>query len=56
MEVRATYGLLLGVVEGIVGCVDDLALDLVGPTAVIPEAASAGADIALCHVNGLAIV
>jgi hypothetical protein len=52
----ATYWLLLGVVEGVVRGLDDLALDLVGPTAVVSQATSARTHITLGHVDGLAIV
>ena len=36
--------------------VDGLALDLVGPAAVVPQAASDGADVSPGHGDGLAIV
>lgn len=36
--------------------VERLALDLVGPPAVVPDAADDGADVAPRHVDGLAIV
>ena len=56
-DLRAdTDWFLLQVVEG-VGCgVDDLALDLVGPAAVVSQAADTHADVDLGHVGGLAIV
>ena len=51
-----TDGLLLDVVEGVGGGVGDTALDLVGPAAVVSEAACAHADVDLGHVKGLAVV
>lgn len=42
--------------EHIRGDVDGLALDLVGPAAVVPQAAGDGADVALGHGKRLAIV
>lgn len=33
-----------------------LALDLVGPSTVVPNAANDGAHVSTCHVDGLAIV
>ena len=56
MLVERTYGLLLGVVESIGNGVDDLAFDLVRPSTVVPQTASAHADIDLRHRHGLAIV
>ena len=49
-------GLLADVVEGVRGGVDGLALNLVGPTAVVAQAAGAHADVDLGHVDGLAVV
>lgn len=52
-----TYGLLADVVEGIGGGVNNLALDLVGPTTIVSQATSASSDIdVLGHVVGLAVV
>lgn len=51
-----TDWLLADVVEGVWGGVDDLALDLVCPAAVVPQAASAHADVHLRHGDGLAVV
>lgn len=52
-----TYGLLADVVE-LVGCsIDDLALNLVGPAAIVSQAASAAGNIdVLGHAEGLAVV
>jgi hypothetical protein len=36
--------------------IDRLALDLVGPAAVVPDAANDGADVAAGHGDGLAVV
>jgi hypothetical protein len=54
--IRTSYRLLLGVVEGIRRSLDDLALDLVCPSTVVPQATGTGTDIALGHGDGLAIV
>jgi hypothetical protein len=55
--VRDTDRLFPDVVEGVGACVDDLALDLVCPTTVVPQAASSGRDIdALGHAEGLAVI
>lgn len=51
-----TYGLLAGVVEHVGGNVDGLALNLVGPATVVTDAGGNGADIALGHGDGLAVV
>lgn len=51
-----TDWLLLDVVEGIWGGIDDLALNLVGPAAVVSQAACAHADVDLGHGDGLAVV
>ena len=48
--------LLLDVVEGVGGGVDDLALNLVGPAAVVAESANAHGDVDLGHADGLAVV
>lgn len=48
--------LLLGVVKRLRVCVNDLALDLVCPAAIISQTASRHADIHLGHTKGLAIV
>lgn len=51
-----TYGLLADIVESI-GCgVNNLALNLVCPTAVVPQAAGTSANITLSHGDGLSIV
>lgn len=55
-KLRNTYRLLLYVVEGVWGRVYDLALNLICPTAIVPQAASASTDIAPCHGDGLAVV
>ena len=52
-----TYGLLADVVEAVGCCVDDLALNLVGPSSVVPQATSGGGNIdVLGHAEGLAVV
>jgi hypothetical protein len=52
-----TYGLFADVVEGIGCCVNNLALNLVGPTAVVPQATSAGGYIDVSsHAECLAVV
>lgn len=51
-----TKRLLPGVVEGVGGDINGLALDLVGPTAVVADSADDGANIATGHGDGLAIV
>lgn len=51
-----TERLLPGVVEGVGGNIDGLALDLIGPTAVVADGANNGANIATGHGDGLAIV
>lgn len=51
-----TERLLPGVVEGIGGDIDGLALNLVGPTAVVADGANDSANIAAGHGDGLAIV
>lgn len=51
-----THRLLLDVVEGIGGGVNDLALNLVGPTSVVSDAADGSTDITLGHGEGLAVV
>lgn len=51
-----TYGLGTGVVEHVRGNVDGLALDLVGPATVVADALDDGAEVALGHGDGLAIV
>lgn len=38
------------------GYVNGLALDLVGPTTVVPKAAGDGTDVTLGHRNGLSVV
>lgn len=52
-----TYGLLADVVE-CVGCrIDNLALNLVGPTSVVPQTSSSSCYIdVLSHAEGLAVV
>lgn len=45
MEMCITYGLLADVVEAVGCCVDDLTLNLVGPSSVVPQATSGGRDI-----------
>ena len=49
-------GLLLDVVEGIWRGIDDLAVDLVRPAAVVSQAADAHADVDLGHGCGLAVI
>lgn len=51
-----THWLFLDVVEGIRCSIDNLALNLVCPTTVISQAASAHADVDLGHGDGLAVV
>jgi len=51
-----TNGLLLDVVEGVGGGVNDLALDLVRPATVVPQSTDTHADVDLGHGDGLAIV
>ena len=53
---RPTYGLGAGVVEHVRGNVNGLALDLVGPATVVADALDDGAEVALGHGDGLAIV
>jgi len=54
---QCTYGLLADVVKCVRCCVNDLTLDLVGPTSVVPQAASGGGNIdVLGHGEGLAVV
>ena len=45
-----------GVGEGICVCVDDLALNLIGPAAVVSKASSDIGNIDLCHSKGLSVV
>lgn len=57
MKTDNTHGLLADVVEGVRGSINDLTLDLVGPSTIIPQAASAGGDIdVLGHAESLAVV
>ena len=51
-----TYRLLLDVVEGIWGRIYDLALNLICPTTVVPQASNASTNITLGHGESLAIV
>ena len=52
-----TYGLLADVVECVGCCVDNLALNLVGPTSVVPQTSSSSRYIdVLGHAEGLAVV
>ena len=51
-----TERLLSGVVERVGGDIDGLALNLIGPTAVVADGANDGANIATGHGDGLAIV
>jgi hypothetical protein len=52
-----TYGLLADVVECVGGGVNDLTLDLVGPTSIVPQATSGSRYIdVLGHAEGLAVV
>lgn len=51
-----TYRLLLDVVEGRGVGVDNLALNLVGPSTVVSQAARGGHDITGGHGNGLSVV
>ena len=51
-----THRLLADVVEGVRSGVDHLAGDLVGPAAVVPQAADAHTDVGLSHGDGLAAV
>lgn len=51
-----TERLLPGVVEGVGGDIDGLALNLVGPTTVVADGANNGANITTSHGDGLAIV
>ena len=55
-SIHTTNGLLLDVVESVRGGIDDLALDLVCPSTVVPQAAYAHADVDLGHGDGLAVV
>jgi len=54
--VTMTHWLLPDVVEGVGVGVDNLALDLVCPTTVVSEAASAESNVSLGHGEGLAVV
>jgi hypothetical protein len=51
-----THRLLLDVVERVVRRVHDLSLNLIRPSAIVPQAAGAGANIALCKRQRLAVV
>lgn len=51
-----THGLGASVVEHVGGNVDGLALDLVGPTGVVSQAANDGTDITAGVVDGLSVV
>ena len=53
---KETHGFLLRIVESLGIRIDHLALNLVGPTAVVPQAAGAHADIHFRHAECLAIV
>lgn len=53
---RASYRLLAGVVHHAGVDIDGLALDLVGPSTVVADAANDGANITAGHVDGLAVV
>ena len=55
-SIHTTNGLLLDVVESVGGGVNDLALDLVCPATVVPQAANTHADVDLGHGDGLAVV
>jgi hypothetical protein len=50
------YGLLSRVGEGIWVGIDNLALNLIGPTTIVSQAASNHRDIDLRHTNCLSIV
>jgi hypothetical protein len=57
IEREFTNRLLADVVEAVGCCVDDLALNLVGPSSVVPQATSSGGNIdVLGHAEGLAVV
>lgn len=57
MEMCITYGLLADVVEAVGCCVDDLTLNLVGPSSVVPQATSGGRDIDVPgHAESLTVV
>src|ERR1043166_730933 len=51
-----TDRLLLDVVERLMVRINDLALDLVRPSGVVPQAGGAARDVALCERDGLAVV
>lgn len=51
-----TYGLWSGVVKHVGGNVDSPALDLVGPSTIVSDAASNSTNVTPGHGNGLAIV
>lgn len=51
-----TYGLRSGIVEHVRGNVESLALDLVRPASVVPQAADDCTNICLCEGDGLAVV
>lgn len=51
-----TYGLLPDVVEHVRSDIEGLALDLVCPTSVVPDATDDGTDVTPGHADGLAIV
>lgn len=52
-----TYGFLSCICEGIWVCVDNLALNLVGPTTVVSQTSSSHWNIGgLCHSKGLSVV
>lgn len=53
---RITHWLLPCVCEGLWVGVDGLALDLVGPATVVPQAAGGSSHIALGHGDGLSVV
>jgi len=56
LNTAETHRLLPDVVEGVRAGIDDLALNLVRPTAVVSQAGSASINITLGHADGLAIV
>lgn len=56
MDIDDTYRFLPGIVEGFAIGLDDLALDLVGPSTVVADAACSQIDVDIGHSQSLAVV
>lgn len=51
------YGFLSGVCKGVWVCIDNLALNLVGPATIVSQAASSHGHISsLCHTESLSVI